>query len=110
MDNDILVERKKSDESNIRKLNKKNSTLTSMTIRKIKCNNKESVIPLVQKSLKINTSAKKTKKHDGNKEINTLIKNNMPTNDTLMMTTIRRPMLFPTQRTIMMVSINFQLI
>ena len=82
LDNDILVERRKSDESNIRKLNKKNSTPTSMTIRKIKCNNKESVIPLVQKSLKINTSAKKPKKHDGNKEINTLIKNNTPTNDT----------------------------
>ena len=59
LDNDILVERKKSNESNIRKLNKKNSTPTSMTIKKVKCNNKESVIPLVQKLLKISASAQK---------------------------------------------------
>ena len=62
LDDDILVERKKSDETNISKLNENNSTSRSRTIRKRKCNNKESVIPLVQKLLEINALAKTKKK------------------------------------------------
>jgi len=82
LDNDILVERKKLDEANISKLNKNNSTLRSRTVGKVKCNNKEPVIPPVQKSLNFMLQPKNKNKHDGNKEINTLIKNNAPTNDT----------------------------
>ena len=58
-----------------------------------KCNNKESVIPLVQKSLKINTSAKKIKNMIVTKKsihLSRTIRLHMK----LIMTTIRRPIYY----------------